>query len=635
MRREFGRSLCAIALLVLAVTSAARGAPRHRVVSPDESVAVTVTVDADRRLVVEVRRGGREVLAPSPAGVTVDGVDLGAGVTLGGRAARYDVDTRYPHLGHASQIRNRGRGMRVPVRHPRGQWTLEVRAYDDGVAWRYVVPGAGRRRVTGEATAFRLPAAAAYWSHTDTKDYEGQYRRHAASDPVDRTLTMPMTFELPGGGFACLAEADVMHYSGMTLRATGGGRFQAAFEDDAEGWTMDGAFASPWRVCITVDDLHGLVNSTIIYNVAPEPDPALFPRGARTDWIRPGRSMWQWWFYGWDGLAWDRQTWFVDMAAALNCRYYLVDDGWEGRKYGWITDGRSQWDSLRELVTYARGKGVDVWVWRNWKRLEDPTERRDFFRRLSEAGAVGVKIDFMESESHRRLGFYRDALADAARRKLMVNFHGANKSAGESRTWPNEMSREAVYGLEHNKGGPQITLEHYAAVPFTACVGGAKDFTPTTFRRGNAGTTQAFQLATAALYTSPFLCWANRPEELLESPALDLIRTLPTAWDETVVLPGTTIGRFVAFARRDGDDWWVAVINASREARAYDLDLDFLPDGNWAVHAAHDVEGDPWPLRTSTSNVAAGQTVTVKLEPAGGYVARLSRAVARSGEAGE
>lgn len=626
MRRDVAILQIPIVLAIQLVSlGTVLGAATERIASPDGKVSVAVSTNQQGRLVIQVERNGRRVLEPSPLGVTVDGVDLGAGVSLGGSADRYQIDERYPHLGHVSEIHNHGRGMRIPIRHPQGQWTLEVRAYDDGAAWRYVIPGEGERRVTGEATTFRLPAASSYWSHSDTDDYEALYKRFKAAEPAERTMTMPLTVELPAGGYACIVESDIMHYSGMTLRAAGDGRFHGVFEDDAEGWTMQGAFHSPWRVVIAVDDLNGLVNSTIIYNVAPAPDPALFPDGARTEWIRPGKSLWQWWFYSWDGLRWDRQKQFVDAAAALNCEYYLVDDGWENRKYGWITEERTKWDSLRELATYARERGVDLWVWRAWTRVRDPGERDSFFKTLSEIGIAGVKIDFMESESHERLAFYQATLADAARYKLMVNFHGANKSAGENRSWPNEMSREAVYGLEQNKGAPRITLEHYTTLPFTAFIGGAKDFTPTTYRKGNAGTTQAFQLATAVLYTSPFLCWANRPDEFLQSPSLELLRTVPTVWDETIVLPETAIGQFVAFARRNGEDWWVAIISGTREPRTYDLKLDFLGEGEWTLLAAQDTPGDPWPLQMDQRSVSADQVLNVKLEAAGGYVGRFKR----------
>lgn len=630
MRSHFSKPGHLITVFMLVSCATVQAAQRQRITSPDGSVTATVAVDAARRVVIQVDRGNQRVLAPSPIGVNVDSADLGAGTTLGNDVDTYEIDERYPHLGHTSEIHNHGRGMRIPMNHERTPWLLDVRVYNDGAAWRCVVPGSGGRRISGEATTFHLPGGATYWSHTNTVDYEGQYRRFDAAEPVERTLTMPVTVELPGGGYACLAESDVMHYSGMTLRATGNGRLHAVYEDNAEGWTMDGEFATPWRVVIAVDNLHDLVNSSIIYNVAPAPDAALFPEGARTDWIRPGKAMWQWWFYSWDGLRWDRQKAFVDAAAALNCEFYLVDDGWEERKHGWITEDRTKWEALQELMDYARQKGVDLWVWRDWKHLRDPAERDTFYRTVAEMGIVGVKIDFLKSESQERLAYYQDALADAAKYKLMVNFHGANKSAGENRSWPNEMSREGVYGLEHNKGGPQIKLEHYTAVPFTAYISGAKDFTPTTFRRGNAGTTQSFQLATAVLYTSPFLCWANRPEELLESDAIELLRTVPTVWDETLVLPETAIGRFVAFARRHGDEWWVAIISGSREARTYDVDLSFLGGGEWDVLASTDVPGDPWPLRITTGKVSAKQTIGVKLEAAGGYVARIRPAPAQA-----
>lgn len=609
--------------LTLSTCWAGVAAGEVRLLSPSGEVSALVDVVGER-LTIEVERRGEPALERSPLGVTVDGIDLGQDVELG-KPKPYTVDDRYPFNGHASELRDHAHGLRVPVRRGQGTWTLELRAYDDGVAWRYVVPGAGQRRVTGEATAFDLPDNATFWSHRNTKSYEAQYERfEVATGPSDRSFTMPLTVELAGGGYACLAEADVMHYSGMTLRPADG-LLHAAFEDDHEGWTMDGSFATPWRICIAVEDLDGLVNSSIIYNVSPSPDLNLFPQGSKTPWIQPGRSLWQWWYYSWDGMDWDKQFAFVDRAADLGCDYYLVDEGWESAKRGWVAEGRNEWQSLAELVRYARGKGVKIWVWRNWDRLKSNEEKNTFFRRLAEAGAVGAKIDFMESESQERLKFYRDCLEIAARHKIMINFHGANKSAGETRTWPNEMSREGVFGLEQNKGGPAIQLRHYTALPFTAFIGGPKDFTPTTFSQTNSATTPAFQLATAVLYTSPFLCWADRAERYLQTPAVELMRHVPATWDRTIVLPESKIGEFVAMARQKDGEWWVAVTNGTKEAKSYQLSLSFLGEGRWQSQSLVDVAGEPAGMQLLDAAASAGDTLDVSLEPAGGFVARLVR----------
>jgi len=386
-------------------------------------------------------------------------------------------------------------------------------------------------------------------------------------------------------------------------------------------------------VLMVAADLNALVNCDAVAALCPPPDAALFPKGIQTDYLKPGRCLWQWWAYDEPGMHWSKQKSFVDQAAALNCQYYLVDDGWERPNQQWATEDKTVWQRLKELCDHAAAKGVGIWVWRGWtfneKRhwpgLETPEKREEFFRRCSEVGVKGVKIDFMENESHDRLAFYEDCLRAAARHKVMVNFHGANKPAGEARTWPNEMTREGVRGLEHNKWSA-LPPAHYAMLPFTRYLAGHGDFTPTTFQpKFLKGTTVAQQLACAVIYTSSILCWADKPEIYRENPAADIIRSVPSVWDETRVLPGSKIGELAVFARRSGEDWYVGILNGG-PARDYSLDLSFLGRGQFMADFFGDVPGAPGQFAIQRGvRVKAGMTRMVNLSAGGGFVARLRR----------
>lgn len=631
-----------------------RGAPADvRVASPDGQVAAVVSTDASQRLVIRVERAGKPALESSPLGITVDGVDLGLGVTLGEPTA-FQLEERYAWHGLKAERRNHCAGIEVPVKNASGGLScrFEVRAYDEGIAWRYVVPGEGERQVSGEATTFHLPKDTPVWAQRDTRNYEGMWKR---VDEKTTTIGFPIVGELPTGGYVCLTEADVMHYSGMSLRAETTTSFRGIFEDDAS-WTMRGSFATPWRVCIAVPDLNALVNADLVSNVCPAPDPRLFPQGAAEEWIKPGRSLWQWWAYNDPGTEWSRQKTFIDQAAELGCQYYLVDEGWQHPKQGWFESGRTPWDRMKELADYAAPKGVKLWIWQGWKEdgkrywpgLETSEKRVAFFAECVKAGVVGVKIDFMDSESQTVLAFYQDCLRLAAEHRIMIDFHGANKPAGEPRTWPNEMTREGLRSLEYNKFGRngRLTPAHYTVLPFTRFAVGHGDFTPTTFQRSMAfGTSPALQLAAAVVYTSPFLTWADKPELYLQSPAVDLIRTMPTVWNETRVLAGSKIGELAAFARRSGQTWWVGIINGTTAEKEYALDLGFLPAGEWQATIAEDKTSWEWkefviggethtlPQRTGEEFqpvvrqevIKAGGSMPARLEPAGGFVVRLER----------
>ncbi len=603
--------------------------------SPDGHLKVTVS-DEGGGIAYGVFYQGREILAPSPVGVELDGVSYGASDQLG-RVKSSTIREKFAWRGNKSKIDLRGTKVVIEAKHASGRgWELEFRCFNNGVAWRAVVPGAGEHRVTGERTAWTLPQGTVAWCNPDTLNYEGVYRKHRVNEipskEFSRGIGFPITFELAGGFYAALTEAEVMGYSGMTAEATGTWTLKSAFCDDPEGWMMDGDVRTPWRVLLVGDSLDRLVQgSDVVPALCAAPDKALFPKGVRTGWLKPGRCLWQWWAFDNAGTLWEKQHYFVDSAAALNCQYYLVDEGWEHPDQKWSTEGKTAWQRMKELCDYARNKGVDIWIWsgwthnpkRLWPGLETPEKRETFFKRCQEAGVKGTKIDFMDSESHKMLEFYQDCLRFGAQYKVMVNFHGANKPAGEARTWPNEMTREGIRGLEYNKWDV-LPEAHYATLPFTRYLAGHGDFTPTTFQSKNVkGTTVSQQLACAVITSSPILCWADKPEVYLDSPVVDFIRTMPAVWDETRVLAGSRIGELAVLARRSGKSWCVGAVNGGDE-QSYTLDLSFLGRGQRMADFVMDTPGEPLKFAVDRGvAVNARTTREIRLSRGGGFVVRI------------
>ena len=226
----------------------------------------------------------------------------------------------------------------------------------------------------------------------------------------------------------------------------------------------------------------------------------------------------------------------------------------------------------------------------------------------------------MDSESKDRIDFYTDTLKDAAEAELMIDFHGANKPTGESRTFPNEMIREGVRGLEHLKFAG-LTPTHYAALPFTRFIVGHGDFTPCTFDpKMLKGTTFALQLATAVCYTAPVLFWAEKPELYLETPAVEVIKAIPSVWDETRVLPGSKIGDLAVMARRKGKTWFVGIINGGPQ-RTYKLDLSFLGEGRFRLVQLADDPSRPDAFVRTDSEAERSSAIDVTMSAGGGYVA--------------
>jgi alpha-glucosidase len=231
-------------------------------------------------------------------------------------------------------------------------------------------------------------------------------------------------------------------------------------------------------------------------------------------------------------------------------------------------------------------------------------------------------LDFMDSESKAVIDFYTAVLEEAAEYELMVDFHGANKPTGESRPYPNEMTREGIRGLEYNKWSA-LPAAHYATLPFTRLLAGHGDFTPCTFNPEMLkGTTFALQLATAICYTSPLMFYADEPERYLRTPAVDVIKAIPSVWDETIVLPGSELGRLAAIARRRGPVWFVGLINGGA-ARRYELDLDFLGEGRFQSVQLGDNPTRADDLIRSTSVVSASTSLAVAMNAGGGSVVML------------
>jgi alpha-glucosidase len=614
--------------------------------SPGKRVSATVSTDLQGRLtfsvtrICAVTRGEVVVIEPSAVGITVAGQDLGDGVEIG-RLEKREILEKFARRGVKSQGINHSIAYQLPITHKASgmRWTMDLRVFDDGVAYRYRVPGSGQRRIDGEATSWHIPQGSIVWLQSNTVNYEGEYGRYRAEEiPTEaggRQLFVgcPLTAELPGGGYALITEACLYSYSGMTLRPATAGKFEAAFEDDPKGWPSDGTIVSPWRVTVVAQDLNALVNSDLILSLGSAPDPELFAQGPNSSWIRPGKGLITWAVFGNDGAQWHRQKWFVDMCAALNCEYLLVDGGWRSERWGFLKDGGDLWGRLTELCEYAAGKNVGIFVWHAYPEgredgpgLTDREGRNDFFRRCKEAGVKGVKIDFFDSERKEIVDVYEDILRVTAKHQLMVNFHGANKPTGEIRTWPHEITREGIREQEYLLWD-QLPLAHYGALPFTRIVAGHGDFLPAYVRpKYLKNSTAIFQLGTAVIYTSPFICWPDHPEAYLQSPLLHLIRTMPSVWNETRVLEGSAIGKLVAYARRSNRDWYVAILNCDDQETSYELSLSFLGDGDYAATLYHDREQARAAMRIESGSVMnKKQQISVRLQSGGGFVATLHK----------
>ena len=576
-----------------------------------------------------VSLGGDIVVEPSHLGIVVDGKDLGADVRVG-RSEPYSVDEKYPWYGVHDTAVNRCRGSRISVTSAETPWTLDARACDDGAAFRYVVPGdATAARTPDEATLFRFPTGSTVWTHDFEGHYEGIHAKRSVTDvPAGEWAAPPLTVKLPrDAGYVSVTESALMGYGGLALRADGQRGFAARLGHEepvsypfrlrykpedidrlSKPAVIAGTITSPWRVVIAGRTLNALVNADIVHNLAPPPDKALFPDGIRTSWVRPGRAVWR--FLDGGENTFDGVKAFTRLGEQLGFEYHVVEGLWQR----W-TD-----EQMREFMADAQQRHVGIWLWKDSRALATVAEQRAFFDKCKALGVVGAKIDFFDHEAKEMIDRYQSILRESAERQIMVNFHGANKPAGEARTWPHELTREGVYGLEHRQA--PAWAAHNATLPFTRFLAGAADYTPVVFGERRKDTTWAHQIATAVAFTSPVLVFGGHPQSLLDNPAVEMIKSLPSLWDETIVLPPSAIGEVAALARRRGRIWFVALVNGPT-ARTAKINASFLGPGRYDALIVRDHADDPATVVVDRkTNV--DRVLTIDLRASGGFIARLS-----------
>lgn len=607
------------------------GRDRAVVASPDGRVHINIWRGNDDRLRYSVTMDGRPVIEPSALGIIINGIELARGADKTSQSSA-STNEEYAVRGVHTRARNHSNDAHIEFVHRETAtpFTLDVRAFDDGVAFRYLVPGA-RSRTPDDGSEFRLPAGATVWYHDLQGHYEGMHARKDVADVrFGEWAAPPVTFKLPNAaGYGSITEGGLTGYSGMALEADGAGGFHARLAHDqrvaypyalrytaadqrrlSAAAAVTGPIVSPWRIVLATRNLNALVSSDIVRNVSAAPDRTAFPEGGSTAWIRPGRAVWRF-LDGGDNTL-EGLNGFTDLAARLGFEYHVVEGIWQR----WTPD------ELKAFVDYAKARQVGVWLWKDSRAIRDRDTRLAFFTQCRDLGVVGVKIDFFDHEAKELIDLYEAMLRDAAAFHLMIDFHGANKPTGGDRTWPNELTREGVYGLEHRT--TEAWAAHNTTLPFTRLLAGPADYTPVVFGERRRETSWAHQIATAAVFTSPLLVYGAHPQSLVDSPAVEIIKSIPAVWDETVVLPSSEIGELAAFARRTGDTWFVAVLNGPK-ARTVRVDLTFLPAGNYEGLVVRDTLDDPAALAIERMTTSKAGALEIDMRAGGGFVARLSR----------
>ncbi len=621
-------------------------------VKADNQILLDMRVNPANRLVFSLSYGKEPVILESPLGLNVDNHVLGENAKI--------ID----------KVEGAGGYVVYTLQQTEGAiFHIDTRVFPDGIALRYRIPAEGPKCIYGEETSFTFPSQTRTWYASGPFQYGWlqQYQDRMTDHIQGELLAPPATFHLPNGLYAAITEANLFNYHGAVLFGTEPNRVQFGYVENkghmetgiitglppAKYWhetvwnvpwivsPVKGTneVVTPWRVLMLSEDLNGLVNNKILAKVSDKPDKTLFPNGADTDWIKPGRAVFTWLTEGGiERLSVDNHKKYVDGCSELGIESVVVDDGWElWQQTEKDANGRTKWEMLKDLVDYAKERNVNIWVWRSSSPrfgnrtdigLVDPIERANFMRKCSETGVKGLKIDFFHTENLFTVNLMENILKDAAKEKLMVIFHGVNKPTGDSYTYPNLLAKEAVRGLETVGGesswapGPPWPY-HNTVLPFTRWLVGPADYTPLNFRAFcPPSVTFAHQLSSIYMLTSPMLIFAADMEDMLSSPGRSFIESVSVVWDETVVLPESEIGKLAALARRKGDVWYLTVLNGE-DARILDIKIDFLPKGNYMMEIATDSPDNRKQIEIKKIKIKSGQRLKENLMSGGGFVARI------------
>jgi alpha-glucosidase len=609
--------------------------------SPDGKIAIRVERDASR---FAISRGGQPVIAASPLGLEFDGAPDLAALVLEKRED-FQVDQAIPLVAtKAAQALDRYRGATLAFRERDGagrRLLIDLRAYNDGVAFRYRLDGAEAVRLRGEKTAFVPAGDPECLASVADRAHEATFGRVQFSQlRSGQAYDVPLVCTTPSGRTVyALTQANLAGYAGASLWRDGDAlrlRLSAPPGRAAPAVASPAGLTTAWRVVMMGDRAGDLIASPLIGNLNPAPS-------GDFSWVKPGKAAWDWYSGPLAGMRPDMDSYkrFIDFAAAAGLPYYLIDAGWAwgNGPEAWValpgTDITRAADGIDmpELVRYAAAKGVGLLLWAHWEHVAARMDEvLDTYARW---GVKGIKVDFMNRDDQEIVAFYYRIAAATAQRKLLLDLHGAYVPAGLQRTYPNFITQEGVRGAEWNKMDKSITPRHNLMLPYTRMLAGPMDYTPGGFRNATpasfavrevnpqAQTTRGQALAMYVVYDSPLQMVADGPDAYRDADGFDFVQRVPTAWDETRFLSGTP-GQDIVLARRKGGSWYLGAMSALEVEQVRRVALGFLPAGRYRATVWEDGQ-TPDTLRRVEREVSARDVLSLRLAPAGGAAAFFER----------
>ena len=648
--------------------------------SPDGHIHFTFRL-TDSLPEYSVSFNGVSLIDRSPLSLTFEGSGEFGRALMAQAPIFKDGEDQYELVvGKISAVHDFYREVEIPLQERGGQGpsgpgrrvNFIVRVFNDGLAFRYVFPRQanwGSYSLTDENTNFRLsgdPVLLAPFLPDYTTSHEHRYTRLPFSQVrPDTLMDMPVFLEFPGPVYAAITEARLVDYAGMYLVRHNGTLKSELSPLPGQVMPGDGPrpgagrgttvkvkatlpHQTPWRVLLIGTRPGALIESNMITDLN---DPC-----AITDlsWLRPGKTDFHWWngdivpdttFA--PGINFETDQYYIDFCARNGIQYHTVI-GYGG--IAWYTNDGVSYDAgphadvtrpvpgldMQQICDYAKQKGVGIRVWVHWKALYPMLDKA--FGQFEKWGIVGMMVDFMDRDDQQMVNIQTEILQKAARHHLHIQFHGAYKPTGLSRTYPNELTREGTLNYENDKWNNPISPEDDLNVVFTRLLAGPTDYHLGGFRAATREgykpqITHPFVLGTRCHMLAMYVVLESYLGMVCDNPAayegqdgFDFLKIVPTTWDETRV-PEAIPGQRVTIARRKGDEWFVGTINNS-VAREVSLPLNFLPAGDYVATIysdAPDAAQSPDHLLVETRTLHSRDSLTLRLAPGGGQAMRLKR----------
>lgn len=632
---------------MLIACSASYAKPDHyTLLSPDESLRVEIQLN--HTITYSLYSSDHLLLKDCSISLQLADIRLGLMPKVR-KAERGSIDEIINRIVHTKNSTTRNHCNTLTLTFD-GGYGVEFRAYDEGVAYRLllnqkqdVVDILGEECTINFADDFKAHMSTTWkfrtgceepYKHTTTKNYG--YR--------DEMAYMPLLLEAPTGEKILFSDANVIDYPRIFLRSTGENGMTSLFPKFPtkleEEWDRSlkileeadyiartsGKRALPWRMFVVAKDDKALLEQELLFCLSDANELE------DSSWIRPGKVAWDWWnqwqVYGVDfraGRNTDTYKYFIDFAAKYGIEYIILDEGWSRTTRDPFHFNPEV--NVPELIEYGKSKGVGIILWLVWLTVEN---NFTLFETFAEWGVAGVKVDFMDRSDQWMVNYYERVAKEAAKHKLLVDFHGSFPPTGLERRYPNVISYEGVLGLEQNE---RCKPENSIYLPFIRNAVGGMDFTPgamlsvqphdnrSTFSVAMASSTRAYQMALYVVFESGIQMLADSPTRYLNEPeCTEYIASVPVLWDESVVLDAK-VGEYVVIARRSGDKWFVGAIT-NQFGREIDIDLSFLGEGKYTLTSFEDgINADRVAIdyKKRTSEVDSQSKIHIKMVNNGGW----------------